>query len=162
MNGKQSDMFKISSLSEGHVAELEVLQKQCEIEMGWDPPQNYLDEWVKTVLGILQQDPNLVKVAFVDDKIVGYCILVKKLHNYEGVVMDITWNSTYIWDLFVSKEQRNKGIGTKLLNDAIEYSRSIGCDKTGLLVNYPNERAKRLFEKAGFKLWSYYLIKRLE
>jgi len=156
-----SDMFQISSLSEERIVELEVLQKQCEIEIGWDPPQDYLDEWVKAVLGILQQDLNLVKVAIVDGKIAGYCILVKKLHNYEGVVMDITWNSTYIWDLFVSKEQRNRGIGTKLLNDAIKYSKSIGCDKTGLLVNYQNENAKRLFEKAGFKLWSYYLIKRL-
>jgi ribosomal protein S18 acetylase RimI-like enzyme len=156
-----SGMFQISSLSEERIVELEVLQKQCEIEIGWDPPQDYLDEWVKAVLGILQQDLNLVKVAIVDGKIAGYCILVKKLHNYEGVVMDITWNSTYIWDLFVSKEQRNRGIGTKLLNDAIKYSKSIGCDKTGLLVNYQNENAKRLFEKAGFKLWSYYLIKRL-
>lgn len=104
--------------------------------MGWDPPQGYLDECVKTVLGIHQQDPNLAKVAVIEDKIVGYCMLVKRLHNHEGVVMDITWDSTYIWDLFVAKEHRNKGIGTALLNDAIAYSREIGCDKTGLLVNY--------------------------
>jgi len=154
-------MFQISSLPEERIVELAVLKKQCEIEMGWDPPQNYLDEWVKAVLGIRQQDLNLVKVAIVDGKVAGCCILVKQLHNYEGVVMDITWNSTYIWDLFVSKEQRNRGIGTKLLNDAIEYSKLIGCDKTGLLVKYQNERAKRLFEKAGFKLFSHYLIRRL-
>lgn len=128
--------------------------------MGWDPPQGYLDEWVKTVLGIHQQDPNLAKVAVIEDKIVGYCMLVKRLHNHEGVVMDITWDSTYIWDLFVAKEHRNKGIGTALLNDAIAYSREIGCDKTGLLVNCWNETAKKLFEKVGFRLCSYYFVKR--
>jgi ribosomal protein S18 acetylase RimI-like enzyme len=143
------------SFSEEHVVALRELQKQCEIEMmGWDPPQEYLDEWARTVLGLYQQDPNLVKIAVVEDKVVGYCIMVKKLYNHEGVVMDVTWNTTYIWDLFVAKEHRNKGIGTKLLNEAI------GCDKTGLLVNYQNERAKKLFEKAGFKLYNYYLMKR--
>ena len=139
---------------------LRELQKQCEIEIGWDPPQSYLDEWAKTVLGLHQQDPNLINIAVVEDEVAGYCIMVKKLHNHEGVVMDVAPNTTYIWDLFVAKEHRNKGIGTKLLNEAITYSKSIGCDKTGLLVNYQNERAKKLFEKAGFKLYSYYLMKR--
>ena len=95
-----------------------------------------------------------------DEKIVGYCISVKRLHNYEGVVMDVTWNSAYIWDLFVIKQCRNMGIGTALLNDAIAYLKSIGVDKVGLLVNYWNENAKKLFEKSGFKLWSHFLIKR--
>lgn len=153
-------MSQISSCPRMRIIELRELQRQCEIEMGWDPPENYMDEWIKTVLGLHQQDPNLVKVAVVNDKIVGYCILVKQLHNYEGVVMDITWNSTYIWDLFVAKEHRNRGIGTKLLNGAVTYSKSIGCDKTGLLVNYQNEPAKKLFEKAGFKLQCHYLTKR--
>ena len=154
-------MFRIECFPRERMVELRELQKQCDIEMGWDPPQSYLDEWDKTVLGLLRQDQSLIKVAFIDNKMVGYCILVKKLHNHEGVVMDVEWKSTYIWDLFVAKEHRNKGIGTELLNEAITYSRSIGCDKTGLLVNYKNETAKKMFEKAGFKLYSLYLLKRL-
>jgi len=153
-------MFKIKSFPREQASELEKLQKICEIEMGWDPPQEYLEEWVKAVLGIHQQDSNLVKIAVIDEKIVGYCISVKRLHNYEGVVMDVTWNSAYIWDLFVLKQCRNMGIGTALLNDAIIYLKSIGCDKVGLLVNYRNENAKQLFEKLGFKLLNYYLVKR--
>jgi len=153
-------MFKIKSFTRKQVSELEKLKKICEIEMGWDPPQEYLEEWVKAVLGIYHQDPNLVKIAVMDEKIVGYCISVKRLHNYEGVVMDVTWNSAYIWDLFVLKQCRNMGIGTALLNDAMAYLLSIDTEKVGLLVNYWNENAKKLFEKLGFKLWSYYLVKR--
>jgi len=153
-------MFEIKSFTTEQASELEKLQKICEIEMGWDPPEEYLKEWVKTVLGIYKQDANLVKIAVMDKKIVGYCISVKKLHNYEGVVMDVTWKSAYIWDLFVLQPYRNMGIGTALLNDAFAYLKSIGCDKVGLLVNYRNENAKKLFEKLGFKLWSYYLVKR--
>jgi hypothetical protein len=39
-----------------------------------------------------------MKIAVMDKKIVGYCISVKRLHNYEGVVIDVTWNSAYIWE----------------------------------------------------------------
>jgi ribosomal protein S18 acetylase RimI-like enzyme len=154
-------MFRIESFTREHASELEELQKMCEIELGWDPPKEYLEEWVKAVLGIHHQDPNLTKIAVKDGKIVGYCISVKRLHDYEGVVMDVAWNSGYIWDLFVLKECRRMGIGTTLLNDATAYFKSIGVDKVGLLVNHRNENAKKLFEKLGFKLFNYYLIRRL-
>jgi len=153
-------MFQIELFATERVSELEKLKKLCEIEMGWDPPRKYLSEWVRAVIGIYRQDPNLVKVALIDHEVVGYCVSVKRLHNYEGVVMDVTWKSAYIWDLFVLKEYRNMGIGTALLNDAITYLKSIGVDKVGLLVNYWNENVKRLLERLDFKLWSYFLVKR--
>ncbi|MGQ9530594.1 MAG: GNAT family N-acetyltransferase [Candidatus Bathycorpusculaceae bacterium] len=127
------------------------LKKLCDTESGWTPPEEYLEEWIKAVLSIYNHDVNLVKVALDGEKVIGYCISVKRLHNYDGVVMDITWNLAYIWDLFVLKEYHNMGIGTALLNDAIAYLKSTGVDKVGFLVNYWNENAKRLFEKMGFK-----------
>jgi ribosomal protein S18 acetylase RimI-like enzyme len=154
-------MFEIRPFVREQAAELEKLQVLCEEEMGWDPPPEYLEEWIKTVIGLHRQDSNLTKVASVEGRIVGYCLSVKKLHNYEGVVMDVTWKSAYVWDLFVRKECRNRGIGTALLKDAFEYLKSVGADKVGLLVNYGNENAKTLFEKLGFRLWSHFLVKRL-
>jgi len=153
-------MFRIESFTREKAPELKELKKLCETEMGWIPPQEYLEEWIRAVIGISNQDSNLVKMAVVNEKIVGYCISVKKLHNYDGVVMDVTWKSAYIWDLFVLKEHRNIGIGTAFLNDAIAYLKSIGADKVGLLVNYWNQDAKRLFERLGFKVWSHFLVKR--
>lgn len=158
---KVSLMFKIKSITLEQVSELKELQRLCEIESGWSPPQDYLDEWIKIVLGIYNQDPCLVKVALINKEIVGYCISVKKLHNYDGVVMDVTWKSAYIWDLFVLKEYRNMGIGKALINDAIIYLESIGVEKVVLLVNYWNKTAKKLFKKLGFKLWGYFLLKKL-
>jgi len=154
-------MFKIESLKKEQICELRELQQLCEIESGWNPPQEYIEEWVKIVLGICNHDPLLVKVALIDEKVVGYCISVKRLHSYDGVVMDVTWKSAYIWDLFVLKKYRNMGIGTALINDAVAYLKSLGVDKVGLLVNYWNENAKKLFEKLGFKLCSHFLVKRL-
>jgi ribosomal protein S18 acetylase RimI-like enzyme len=142
--------------------ELRGLKKLCEEEMGWEAPQEYLEEWMKAVVGVHNQDPNLAKVAVAGGGIIGYCISVKRLHNYDGVVMDVTWRSAYIWDLFVLKEYRNRGVGTALLNDAFAYLKSIGVSKAGLLVNYWNESARRLFEKMGFREWSHFLVKNLE
>jgi ribosomal protein S18 acetylase RimI-like enzyme len=153
-------MFEIRPFAMEEIVELEELQMLCETEMGWNPPPEYLEEWSKTVVGLHRQDFNLTKVALIEDGIVGYCLSVKKLHNYEGVVMDVTWKTAYIWELFVRKEYRNRGIGTALLEDAFVYLKSIGVDKVGLLVNYGNENAKTLFEKLGFKLWSQFLVKR--
>ncbi|MBS7635938.1 GNAT family N-acetyltransferase [Candidatus Bathyarchaeota archaeon] len=152
---------KICNLAEQQIQELKTLKKLCETELGWEPPEEYLDEWVKAVLGIIRHDQNLVKIAYTNGKIVGYCVAVKKLHNYEGVVMDITWKTAYIWDLYVAKEYRNRGVATALIENAIAYLKSIGIEKVGLLVNYWNENAKKLFEKLGFKLWSHFLVKKL-
>ncbi|MCL6579588.1 MAG: GNAT family N-acetyltransferase [Candidatus Bathyarchaeota archaeon] len=152
---------KVCNFSQNQITDLREMRKLCEKESGWEPPQEYLDEWVKTVLGISRHDPNLVKTALVNNKIVGYCISVKRLHNYEGVVMDITWKTAYIWDLYVIKEYRNMGVGTTLLENTMAYLKSIGVEKVGLLVNYWNENAKKLFEKIGFRLWGYFMIKGL-
>jgi hypothetical protein len=53
-------MSKIMSPTEEQILRLAELRRLCEIEAGWEPPQEYLDEWVKTALGLYRQDPNLV------------------------------------------------------------------------------------------------------
>jgi len=152
-------MFEIKTFTKERVSELKKLKLESELEAGWSPPQEYLEEWVKAIYGIHLQDFNLVKIALINEKVIGYCISVKKLHNYNGVVMDVTWESAYIWDLFVTKECRNMGIGTALLNDAIAYLKSIGAGKVCLLVNHWNDRAKKFFEKFGFNLLGYFIAK---
>lgn len=153
--------FAITNFQEELLSKLIDLKKICEKESGWEPPSGYIEEFSKVVLGICRKDANLVKVALVNDELVGYCISVKDLHSYEGVVFDVTWRSAYIWDIFVLKTHRRRGIGEALLNETITYLKSIGKDKVGLLVNYRNNIAKRFFEHRGFKPWSRFLIKNI-
>jgi len=157
-----NESFIIKEFSREYLSDLVGLKKICEEEAKWVAPDCYLEEWSKVVMGIHKIDANLIKLAFMDDNLVGYCISVKDLHNYDGVVLDITWGSAYIWDLFVLKEHRSKGIGKALLNQTIEYMKSIGKDKVGLLVNYWNDPARKFFEKLDFKLWSHFLVKRIK
>jgi len=153
--------FVVANFKEGFLSKLIDLKKVCEKESGWEPPSDYIEEFSKVVLGICRKDANLVKVALVNDELVGYCISVKHLHSYEGVVFDVTWGSAYIWDLFVLKTHRRRGIGETLLNETITYLKSIGKDKVGLLVNFRNNIAERFLEKRGFKPWSHFLVKHI-
>ena len=129
--------------------------------MGWDPTKEYLEEFRKVVLGIHQRVPNIVKVAVIDDNLIGYCISNNQLHSYNGVVLDITLDSAYIWDMFIVHKYRSKGIGEKLLNETISYLKEIGKQRVFVIVNYWNEEGRKFFERNGFKLYGYFLNKEI-
>jgi ribosomal protein S18 acetylase RimI-like enzyme len=147
---------------EEDLAMLVDLKRISERELNWEPPEEYLEEFSKIVQGIYERDKSLIKVAEADGELVGYCISVKDLHSYNGVVLDITMDSAYIWELFVLKEEHHrKGIGSQLLEEAIQHLKSIGKARCYLSVNYRNEEGKGFWEKKGFTLRGYLLEKRL-
>lgn len=53
--------------------------------------------------------------------------------------------------LAVSADERGKGIGSKLIHSAIDYARSNGFYRITLTVTETNHKAKRLYERIGFK-----------
>ncbi|RSK26580.1 GNAT family N-acetyltransferase [Bacillus sp. HMF5848] len=56
--------------------------------------------------------------------------------------------------MYVSPKMRGEGIGEKLLLEAIEQAKSINSiEKINLTVVTTNERAKKLYEKLGFKVF---------
>ncbi len=54
-------------------------------------------------------------------------------------------------DLFVNEEYRNRGIGTRLIEMAIEKARDLGCYKLLGQSRYSNERAHQLYLRMGFR-----------
>jgi len=137
------------------------LRRMFEIELGWKPPNEYLEEFSKVVLGIYERDPNLIKVAEIDDDLIGYCIATDRLHSYEGVVLDITRDSAYIWDVFILNGYRRHGVGKRLLDEVILHLKRIGKRRVCLIINYWNEGGKKFFERNGFELWGYLLNKEI-
>lgn len=57
----------------------------------------------------------------------------------------------YIDTVSVSPHHQGKGIGKKLIAAAINKARVEGHDKIGLLVDYNNPNAKKLYLKLGFE-----------
>jgi ribosomal protein S18 acetylase RimI-like enzyme len=67
----------------------------------------------------------------------------------------------YIYDIFVKKEFRGKGIGKILLEKAQSYCREKGYSRILLMVSVNNANAIELYNKSGFKTEQMYKGKAL-
>jgi ribosomal protein S18 acetylase RimI-like enzyme len=65
-------------------------------------------------------------------------------HNGQAKVMVID-------SVEVKKDQRKKGFGTTLIDEAIKIAKKRKVDSIEMVVNSDNTVAKKLYEKAGFK-----------
>jgi len=56
-------------------------------------------------------------------------------------------------DLSVKEEQRGKGIGTALINEAAAEAKRLGCYKLLATSRVSRENVHRMYEKLGMKKW---------
>jgi len=68
----------------------------------------------------------------------------------------------YIYDIFVKKEYRSKGIGKTLLKKAEDFCRERGYSRILLMVSASNEAATRLYDRMGFEAEQIYMGKVLD
>ncbi|MHA1143551.1 MAG: GNAT family N-acetyltransferase [Candidatus Helarchaeota archaeon] len=77
--------------------------------------------------------------------------------NLIGLLMaDITIEPTgasngYIKSVIIDERARGKGVGQKLLKEAIDYLTTMDVDTILVNVRGETERARKLYEKMGFK-----------
>src|SRR5487761_2418434 len=74
-----------------------------------------------------------------------------------GPEVDRAW----IYDIAIDEEQRGKGYGRALLNGLKQAAIARGCSSIGLNVFAGNDIARRLYERAGFRLTSIHMAKPL-
>lgn len=97
----------------------------------------------------IQDKRNYYIIGIEDDNVIGFLSLIidYQLHHAEKVAT--------IEELIVSSKYRSKGLGKKLLENAIQYARNNGCDVIELTSGFSRERAHRFYEKNGFTKGSY-------
>lgn len=61
----------------------------------------------------------------------------------------------FLEDVFVEAEYRSHGIGTQLINRAIEEAKKLGCYKLVGNSRTSNEMAHKFYERLGFKKHGY-------
>ena len=122
-------------------------------------------------LAIYEQEPNevettpeeLVKLGFeleppffkcfvaeLNNKIIGTAIVYNAFSTWKG-------KTVHLEDFIVNKNIRNKGVGSKLFDLVLRYSKKIGAKRLSLNALNWNENAINFYKKRGAKIingWS--------
>ena len=99
-----------------------------------DPPHNDPQCIIEAKLAI----DDLIFVAMNNEKIVGACMA-----GYDG-------HRGWLYAVAVLNEYRRKGIGTQLVNCAIEALKKLGCIKVNLQIRSTNTKVASFYKSLGF------------
>ena len=94
-------------------------------------------------------DTKNIYCAKIDNKIVGYIVIAIREKNINDSKMRYR-KILKIESICVTKNYRNKGIGTKILEFIDTLAKDNNCTDIYLDVNNHNENAIKLYEKLGF------------
>lgn len=73
-------------------------------------------------------------------------------------IKETTHSEYFISNLAVKRQYRNKGIGEKMLQYAEELAMKAGLSKISLMVNLENQKARRFYDRQGYKVKALNLI----
>ena len=99
---------------------------------------NNLDDSKEGIQRFLNRNPDTYFVAQDDHKIVG--VIIAGSDGRRG----------YIYHTAVDPEHRHQGIATRLVNKAMGALKSLGINKTALVVFSKNTAGNAFWEKSGF------------
>ena len=101
---------------------------------------NDLDDSREGIHRFLRRNPAASFVAEYDGRLVGVI-----LAGHDG-------RRGYIYHMSVSEDQRRKGVGSMLVESALNALKAEGINKVALLVFHRNESGNAFWEKQGFTL----------
>jgi ribosomal protein S18 acetylase RimI-like enzyme len=96
---------------------------------------------------VLDSDEDCVFVAEQDGVIEGYVFVALEPLSWK----ELRGPAGFIHDLAVADEARRSGIGTKLMQVAIDWLRERDAPRVILWTAAPNEAAQALFREMGFR-----------
>ncbi len=97
--------------------------------------------------------------SVIENDDVGDILVVRENKNILAMVNILYTVSTALGarvgileDMVVSSEGRGSGIGSRLLESALEFAKEKGCQRITLLTDHDNVGAHRFYQKHGFSL----------
>ena len=105
---------------------------------------------VDKILEILAEPDKRIFLACVDTDPVGYlyCQVIRREESWATYER----NQVYIHQMAVHSRHREKGVGTALVNAAIELASELGIRRLGLDVYAFNTEAMSFYKKRGFEV----------
>jgi GNAT superfamily N-acetyltransferase len=89
----------------------------------------------------------LVLVAEREGRIIGYLYAAIEPRNWK----ELRDEAAFVHDILVAEGHRKSGIAQALMEASLVWARSRGVPRLMLWTATPNERARRLFERLGFR-----------
>ena len=99
-----------------------------------DPPHNEPSKVIEAKLAV----DDLIFLAESDNEIIGACMA-----GYDG-------HRGWLYAVAVSPEDRRSGIGTQLVEHAMQALKELGCIKVNLQIRSTNTEVAAFYESLGF------------
>lgn len=106
----------------------------------------------------LGESDALVLVAERDAEVVGYLYAGIEPRNWK----ELREQAGFIHDLYVAEGHRSQGVGDALMIGAFEWMREQRMPRVLLWTAAPNEHARRVFERLGFRSTMTEMTKELD
>jgi len=91
-----------------------------------------------------------IKISFMEEgREIGRCFVYfikNDLHEKPYALLE---------DVFVEEEFRGRGVGSELVEKAIEVAKEMKCYKIIATSRFEREKVHEWYEKLGFKKWGY-------
>jgi len=92
----------------------------------------------------LEYPQNLAFIAKYNDEVCGF------IYGYSLMALDAA-PQLFVYSVDVFSDYQNKGVGSKLFQYVVDYSRDNGFSECFVITDKGNKRACRIYEKAGGK-----------
>lgn len=140
-----SSNIKIEIASPEHIDELEELTRQLVEGLGQDFEPKRFDWGIRRRLfDPLQRHGILIAVDEVKDEVIGMIIAELRVDPFGK-------SEGYIKQFFLKKEYRGKGIGRRLLKNALEHLKKIKVEKVKVNIRDKAKSAEKLYKKMNFE-----------
>lgn len=111
-------------------------------------PGNDAEEGYSWFLGSqLREDESLVLVAERDGRVVGYLYASIEARNWK----ELRERAGFVHDILVNDESRGHGIAERLMDAAFAWMREQNVPRVLLWTAASNHRARKLFDRLGFR-----------
>jgi len=95
----------------------------------------------------LEREPDSVVIGAFREQLVGMAGLYRDRHRKSA-------HTLHLWGMYVDPEHRRSGVGAQLLEAALAHARTVpGVEWVRLSVSSAAPAARRLYERAGFRVW---------
>lgn len=143
----------ITQCTNEHIPQLVELWREYLVDQGDDPILQYIDVnhtegYGKILKSFLKKEPEGFLVALRGEEVVGFVIAQKEAYGPNYKTIEKIGN---IQIIHTNRSHRNKGIASKLLENAIEYLKSNNCSIILSETDQQNTASLKLLQKHGFK-----------